>query len=81
MRLMCARRLDFRALSRELGVKFELEYGREIAGLADLAADGLITQTAAGIEVTPVGVPLLRVIAMRFDATLTTAPRQHSRTI
>lgn len=31
--------------------------------------------------VTRIGVPLLRVIAMRFDPSLSTGPREHSRTI
>jgi oxygen-independent coproporphyrinogen-3 oxidase len=33
------------------------------------------------VHVTRVGVPLLRVIAMRFDATLSNTALQHSRTI
>jgi oxygen-independent coproporphyrinogen-3 oxidase len=81
MRLMCDRRLDFRALSRKLGDDFAQRYAREIAGLGDLEADGLLVRTADGIEVTRAGVPLLRVIAMRFDATLSAVGGQHSRTI
>jgi len=81
MRIMCDRRLDFTALSRTLGVEFAEQYATEIASLADLEADGLIARTSTGIEVTRVGVPLLRVIAMRFDPTLSAGPREHSRTI
>jgi oxygen-independent coproporphyrinogen III oxidase len=81
MRLMCDRRIDFAALSRALDVNFTEVYASEIASLADLEADGLITRSAGGIQVTRAGVPLLRVVAMRFDPTLTTRPHQHSRTI
>lgn len=81
MRLMCDRRLDFEALSRALGVDFPSRYAAEIASLADLVGDGVVTLGAGGISVTKVGVPLLRVVAMRFDATLSGAARQHSRTI
>lgn len=81
MRLMCDRRLDFRRLSTELGVEFAVAYSAEIAGLSDLVADGLIACTSEGLQVTQIGVPLLRVIAMRFDATLTGETRLHSRTI
>jgi oxygen-independent coproporphyrinogen III oxidase len=81
MRLMCDRRLEFAALSRSLRVDFPAAYAKEIASLSDLEADGLITRTAEGIEVTRTGVPLLRVVAMRFDATLSAGPRKHSRTI
>jgi oxygen-independent coproporphyrinogen-3 oxidase len=81
MRLMCDRRLDFSAVSRLIGTDFATAFATEIAGLGDLEADGLIRSTRQGIEVTPRGVPLLRVIAMRFDSTLVAAPRQHSGTI
>ena len=81
MKLMCTRQLDFGVLSRDLGIGFAEEFKRELKGLSDLVADGLLTRTSNGLRVTPVGVPLLRVIAMRFDATLTSARQQHSRTI
>ncbi|WP_414663261.1 oxygen-independent coproporphyrinogen III oxidase [Horticoccus sp. 23ND18S-11] len=81
MRLMCDRRLNYAALSRELGVDFATTYRAELAGLTDLQADGLIAFTPAGLEVTALGGPLLRVIAMRFDATLPKGSTSHSRTI
>jgi oxygen-independent coproporphyrinogen-3 oxidase len=81
MRLMCDRRLDYTRLSRELGVDFKTRYSAEIASLADLEADGIVRTTGAGFEVTVVGVPLLRVVAMRFDPTVTAMVGQHSRTI
>lgn len=81
MRLMCDRRLDFAALSRSLQVDFAATYASEIRSLDDLEADGLIRRTATGIEVTKRGVPLLRVVAMRFDPMLSAGPREHSRTI
>lgn len=81
MRLMCDRRLDFRQLSDDLGIDFSSAYASEIGGLADLMADGLVAQYRDGVEVTPAGVPLLRVIAMRFDATLRSDAQAHSRTI
>ncbi|MDB6114066.1 MAG: oxygen-independent coproporphyrinogen oxidase [Lacunisphaera sp.] len=81
MRLMCDRRLDFHALSRELGLDFTATYAAELASLDDLETDGLVHRTAGLLEVTRPGVPLLRVIAMRFDPAATGAARQHSRTI
>lgn len=81
MRLMCDRRLDFARLSAELGLDVRREYAAELEGLADLAADGLVTIDTDGVAVTPVGVPLLRVIAMRFDATFVPGKTEHSRTI
>jgi oxygen-independent coproporphyrinogen-3 oxidase len=81
MRLMCDRRLDFQGLTREIGVEFESAYAQELASLADLKADGLLRPVADGLEVTVTGIPLLRVIAMRFDGTLAPGALQHSRTI
>ncbi|HTQ29697.1 MAG TPA: oxygen-independent coproporphyrinogen III oxidase [Opitutaceae bacterium] len=82
MRIMCTRRLDYAALSAELGVDFAKAYARELDSLHDLESDGLIERSAAGLSVTPAGSPLLRVIAMRFDAYL--APpgtRRHAQTV
>jgi oxygen-independent coproporphyrinogen III oxidase len=81
MRLMCDRRLDYAGLSRELGLDFATVYAPEIASVSDLEADGLVRRTGAGLAVTRLGVPLLRVIAMRFDPTVAASALQHSRTI
>lgn len=81
MRLMCDRRLDFAALSQTLRVDFEERYAAELASLVDLAADGIVVHSPGAVEVTRRGVPLLRVVAMRFDPNVTAGARQHSRTI
>ncbi len=81
MRLMCDRRLDYHELSRELGLDFPAVYAAEIAALDDLEADGLLRRTPGGLEVARAGGPLLRVIAMRFDPTVSASALQHSRTI
>ena len=81
MRLMCDRRLDFAALSESLGVDIAEAYAAEIESLADLEADGIIVRNHGGIEVTPRGAPLLRVIAMRFDATFKAGAHRHSQTV
>lgn len=81
MRLMCDRRLNYAALSRRLGLDFAETYAADLGRLDDLREDGLIHFTAQGLEVTPVGIPLLRVIAMRFDPLFTSAPRRHAQAI
>ncbi|HXQ81016.1 MAG TPA: oxygen-independent coproporphyrinogen III oxidase [Opitutaceae bacterium] len=81
MGLMCDRRLDYAALSASLGVNVARVYATEIAGLADLEADGLLVRGPNGIEVLARGVPLLRVIAMRFDATFTPGAGRHAQTV
>ena len=81
MRLMCDRRLDFAALSRALRVDFRNRYSAELASLADLEADGIVVRTPDSVQVTPLGTPLLRVVAMRFDPHVTAGALQHSRTI
>ncbi len=81
MRLMCDRRLDFAALSRTLGLDFAKAYATELASLDDLCADGIITLSPSRLEVTAVGAPLLRVVAMRFDAHFIAAARRHAQAI
>ncbi len=81
MRLMCDRRLDYAALSRTFGLNFPETYAAQLASMGDLEADGLIERTDRTLQVTAVGAPLLRVIAMRFDAYLVNDPQRHSKTI
>lgn len=81
MKLMCDRRLDFAALTQSLGFDFKTRFAEELASLSDLELDGIVELNADELVVTPVGAPLLRVVAMRFDPTLTAAAGQHSRTI
>lgn len=81
MRVMCDRRLDFPALSREFGFDFAATYASELASLSDLEADGIVRRTARGVEVTAVGAPLLRIVAMRFDEATYGAPGRHSQAV
>ncbi|HEY0944808.1 MAG TPA: oxygen-independent coproporphyrinogen III oxidase [Opitutaceae bacterium] len=81
MRLMCDRRLDFAALGRLLGLDVPTTFARELASLEPLAADGLLQVGAAGVVVLPAGAPLLRVIAMKFDAFLQPGLRRHALTV
>jgi len=81
LRLMCDRRLDYAALSRELGLDFTRAYAAELEGLEDLRADGLVRLEPGRLEVTPAGQPLLRVVAMRFDPLFTAAPGRHAPAI
>ena len=81
MRIMCDRRLDYTKLSVQLGVDFAKTYAREIASLQDLVADGIVNLGGDGFAVTAAGAPLLRVVAMRFDATLKPAAGQHAQVI
>jgi oxygen-independent coproporphyrinogen III oxidase len=80
MGIMCDRRLDFGALSQELGCDVASRYAAELGALATLEADGLVRCDSQGLEVLPAGEPLLRVIAMKFDETLNPA-RRHSATV
>lgn len=81
MRIMCDRKLDFAKLGRALNIDVAQHYAAELASLDDLVADGLLVRTPEGITVTPVGVPLLRIIAMRFDAYLKQGAQRFSKTI
>lgn len=79
--LMCARGLDFAGLSRRLGLDFAASYGTELASLADLEADGLVTRQPGRVTITELGRLFLRIIAMRFDAHLAKRPTGFSKTV
>ena len=81
MRIMCDRRIDFAALSRAIGVDFSSCYASEIDRLAGLETDGLLQRTPAGFEVTRAGSPLLRIIALQFDAYYSGASGRHAQAI
>lgn len=82
MRLMCDFRLDFDALSAELGIEFETYFQREISSLGEFEEEGLLLWTARGFEITDPGRLLIRNVAMRFDAHLRqSASPVYSRTI
>jgi len=82
MRLMCDGALDFSALSEALHIDFRAHFSAELQSLDDLEEDGLIRQTAWGLEATETGRLFIRNLAMRFDATLPRSTQQHfSRTI
>jgi oxygen-independent coproporphyrinogen-3 oxidase len=81
MRLMCDRRLELAALSAALDRELNSSNVAAELGLTDLLNDGVIRITPRAIEVTPIGLPLLRVIAMRFDARFAPAPARHAQTI
>ncbi|MFA6287679.1 MAG: oxygen-independent coproporphyrinogen III oxidase [Opitutaceae bacterium] len=76
MRLMCDRRLDFAALRRATGIDIPSDYARELASLSDLVADGIVELDQDGLRVTGLGAPLLRVVAMRFDAHFAPAAKE-----
>ncbi len=81
MGIMCHRGLDYARASQETGVPVAEYYAEEIASLRDLADDGIVTMDTKGFRVTAEGVPLLRVVAMRFDATLSQAAGRHAKVI
>ncbi len=79
--LMCEMTLDYAKLSAALGLDFETTYAAELARLAPLAADGLVTLAPGRAAVTPVGRFFLRNLAMVFDQYLETAANRHSKTL
>ncbi len=81
MRLMCDLKLDYAALSRELGLDFAATYAPELARLLPLAADGLVELKPEGLRVTEAGRLFLRNIAVCFDAHFTAQSRQHARAV
>ncbi|WP_404425173.1 oxygen-independent coproporphyrinogen III oxidase [Nibricoccus sp. IMCC34717] len=81
MGIMCDRGLDFAAVGARTGVDVRAHFARELAELSDLEADGILKVDTEGLTVLPEGVPLLRVVAMRFDATLGRTGGRHAKVI
>jgi len=67
-RLICHFKLDFSEVERAWGLNFQDYFGRDLAKLEGMQADGLLEIDASGIRVLPKGRMLIRNICMAFDA-------------
>jgi len=65
--IMCQGHVRFAEFERKYGIDFADHFALELGLLKPLQDDGLIVLSEQGIEVTPTGLLLLRVIAMKFD--------------
>ena len=65
--IMCQGFVRFGEFERKYGIDFNNHFALELASLKPLEDDGLIELSEDTIEVTPTGLLLLRVIAMKFD--------------
>jgi len=65
--IMCQGQLKFGEIEQEFGIDFTDHFALELDSLRPLVDDGLIELSGEELEVTPVGLLLLRVIAMKFD--------------
>jgi oxygen-independent coproporphyrinogen-3 oxidase len=69
--ILCHGELDFRKVEAEFGLpSFETYFAVALAKLADPAQDRLLTMSAEGLKLTPLGRILSRNVAMVFDAYL-----------
>jgi oxygen-independent coproporphyrinogen-3 oxidase len=86
MRVMCDRELDYATLGAKLGVDIPSRYAAELARLAPLEADGLVSLEPSHLRVTSAGRLFLRNVAMVFDeylpsVTASGAAPHHSKTV
>jgi oxygen-independent coproporphyrinogen III oxidase len=65
--IMCRARVEYARIEQAWPVRFEDYFGREIASLEPLVADGLVVMLERGFELTPIGRLLMRNVAMCFD--------------
>jgi oxygen-independent coproporphyrinogen-3 oxidase len=77
-RLMCDFAVDFAKIGASHGVDFREYFGAELAALAPLAGDGIVSVSNDAIRVTPLGRLLVRTVAMQFDRHLREA-RERAR--
>ncbi|WP_242518246.1 oxygen-independent coproporphyrinogen III oxidase [Halochromatium roseum] len=67
-RLICHFKLDFSEIERAWELNFQDYFGRDLAKLKGMQADGLLEIDGSGIRVLPKGRMLIRNICMAFDA-------------
>lgn len=83
MALMCQGHVLFESIELAHLIDFRHHFAAELAQLAPLAEQGLLTVDAEGIELTPLGWYFVRVVAMVFDRHLQSdrARERYSRVI
>lgn len=79
--LMCTGRVRYAPLELAYGMEFAAYFADELARLRPLAEDGLVELDEEGFALAPAGRPVMRVVAMVFDAYLERAPGAHSSTL
>ncbi|MGR9052896.1 MAG: oxygen-independent coproporphyrinogen III oxidase [Gammaproteobacteria bacterium] len=79
--LICHFVLDFGRIEREFNIGFQHYFAQELATLAPMADDGLLTLSSSGITVLPAGRLLIRNICMVFDRYLAAKQQQFSKVI
>ena len=68
--LMCHGELDMHDFGQHYGIDFRGYFAAELERVKELQKDGLIDLTSRGLQITPRGRFLLRIVAMCFDAYL-----------
>jgi oxygen-independent coproporphyrinogen-3 oxidase len=65
--LICHYRLDYDEIEADFPIRFGEYFAQELADLAEMQADGLLTVDDEGVRVTPSGKLLIRNVCMVFD--------------
>jgi len=65
--IMCQGRVRYGDFENRYGIDFSEHFGPSLESLKPLEEDGLIEMADGGFDVTPTGLLLLRIIAMKFD--------------
>lgn len=79
-RLMCDMRVDLAAIAARHGQNPQ-RFHPELASLASMQADGLLTIDGFTISLTDAGRPLMRAACATFDQYLKSGEQRHSKTI
>jgi oxygen-independent coproporphyrinogen-3 oxidase len=81
--LMCRHRVNKSEIEQAFGVEFDQYFVDERERLIDMQLDGLVVETPTAVELTELGRPFVRNVAMVFDAYCgpKAQPKQHSSTV
>ena len=80
-RIMCDLEIDRETFGQRWGIVFDEFFAAGAGGLAELAADSLLTDDGRFLRVTEAGRLFLRNIAMCFDSDLRVGEGRYSRTV
>lgn len=85
LQIMCNLHLDFNSFEKKFNINFKKYFSNSLLKLKELEEDGLVEITEKNLQILPKGRPLIRNVAMCFDAFLekkeNTKKLVYSRTI
>ncbi|MCO4764373.1 MAG: coproporphyrinogen dehydrogenase, partial [Myxococcales bacterium] len=81
MDLMCHFAIDKQAIGHRFDIDFDQHFADEQSALTPFISEGLVTDNAARLQLSPLGELVVRNVAMIYDARLGQTAARYSRTV